>query len=63
MLLFVCIDVLHPSQQFFRNVGVISCLSRWNQFSTLLQRIKYLAQGHNAMPPVSLEPVTLQSEV
>ena len=32
-------------------------------YTNTKQRIKYLAQGHNTVPPVSLEPATLLSEV
>ena len=29
---FVCVDVLHPSQQFFSHVRMISCLPGLNQY-------------------------------
>ena len=53
--LFVCLfvlnfDSLHPSQQFFSHVG--TGLPGLN-LSTKL-RIKCLAQGHKAVPPVRL---------
>ena len=31
-LIFVCFDALHPSQQFFSHVGMISCLPGLNQY-------------------------------
>ena len=52
-----CVDTLHPSQQFFNHVGSFSCLT------SSKQRLKCLAQGHNAVPPVSQEPVTIRSQV
>ena len=30
--LFVCVDALHPSQQFFSHVRTISCLPGLNQY-------------------------------
>ena len=50
---FVCFDCLCPSQQIFSHVG------------TGLPpelRIKCLAQGHNAVPLMRLEPTTLDLE-
>ena len=57
-LLFVCVGALLPSQQFFNHVG----MSSWILTSTK-QRIKCLAQGHNTVPLVSLELMTLRSQV
>ena len=31
-ILFLCFDALYPSQQFFSNVGMISCLPGLNQY-------------------------------
>ena len=55
--LFVSRDTLRPSQQFIGDIGTVSSLSGLNQ------RIKYLAQGHNTVPPVSLEEATLRPQV
>ena len=44
--LFVCFDVLHPSQQF---VGTV--LPGFNHYTE--QHIKCLAQGHNTVTPSS----------
>ena len=46
MEVFVCIDSLRPSQQFFSYVGM--------RLLGLKQRIKCPAQGYNAVPPVRL---------
>ena len=56
--LFVCVDVLCPSQQFFSHVGMLSvflgCVST-------KQRIKCLAQVYNTVPLNSLKLATLRS--
>ena len=51
---FVCVDVLHPSHQF---------LSHVKTFPSTKQRIEFLAEGHNTVPPVSLQPVTPRPHV
>ena len=51
---FVCVDSLHLRQEFFSYVG--TGLPGLNQYYE--QSIKCLAQGHNAVPPVRLEPTT-----
>ena len=48
-LLLFCFNSLHPSQQFFSHV--MTDLPG-------LKLIKCLAKGHNAAPPVRLEPTT-----
>ena len=48
----LCADALCPSQQFYSHVRTISGLPG------MKQRIKYLAQGHNAATPVSLDLAT-----
>ena len=55
----LCVDALHPSQQLFRHVGMISCFLELKLTELLLSR----AKGHNTIPLVSLEPVTLHSQV
>ena len=30
--MFVCVDALHPSQQFFSHVGMIPCLPGFNKY-------------------------------
>ena len=55
----VYFDSLRPSWQIFRHVGTGL---PWLNPSTK-QRIKHLAQGHKAMPPVRLEPITPQSQI
>ena len=45
--LFVCFDALHPSQQFFSNVELISWLPELTQHFTAN---KCLAHQHNAVP-------------
>ena len=52
-VLTVCVDALHPSQQFFIHVGTL-CTK---------QRTKCHAQGHNTVPLLSLELTTLRSQV
>ena len=56
-MVFVCVDALHPSQQFQ------SCpdnfLSSWFE-PVLGSRIK---KEHNTVSPVSLKPVTHQPQV
>ena len=52
----VCNDALSPSQHFLSHVGTFFCLSGLNRTK---QRIKCLVQGHNTVPLVSLELVTL----
>ena len=54
--MFVCVDALHPSQQFFSHVGMFSCL---HELTSTKGRIKCLAQGHNTVRIVSLELPTL----
>ena len=46
----ICVDALHPSQQFFNHVGMFACLSGLNQYK--------IAQGHNTVPLESLKLVT-----
>ena len=55
---FLCVCVFFmTSQQLFSHEGqIFLCWTR-----TIKQRIKYLAQGHNAVHPVRLEPATPQS--
>ena len=52
---FVCFDALHPSQQFFSHVVIISCLTSFKQ------QIDCLVQGHKTatLPAMSLELATL----
>ena len=57
---FVCVDALRSSQQFFSHVGMFSCLPG---LTSIKQRIKCLAEGHNTVPLVSLELATLGSKV
>ena len=56
--LFVCVDSLCLSQQFSVMSGQI-CLG----WPSTKQRITFLAQKHNAVPLVRLEPTTPQSRV
>ena len=51
-MIFICVDALRPSQQFFSHVS-------WDEPATM-QRIKCLAQGHNTVPLVSLDLMTLR---
>ena len=57
--MFICVDALPPSQQFFNHVGMISCIPGL--------RIKCFAQGHKTVTPTSLEfikhPFNPQSNV
>ena len=55
--LFVCIETLHPSQQFSVMLGHLSVFLCW---TSTQHRIKCLAQGHNTVIPVSLELMTLR---
>ena len=54
---FVCFDSLRPSQQFSVMSGRVSL----GQTSTK-QRIKYLAQGHNAVPLRLVRPSLRQDK-
>ena len=46
---FVCVDALHPIQQFFSHVGTFSCHLRLNQYHAEYK--KCLAEGHNTVLP------------
>ena len=58
--LFVCVEVLHPRQQFFSHVGMEPTLPGFNQNCSELM---CLAQGHNTAMPVGIEPRTSQFRV
>ena len=47
-LLVVCVDSLRPMQHFLSYTRTISCL---HVLKTFKQRMKCLAEGHNAVPP------------
>ena len=51
----VCFDSLHPRQQSFSQVFL--------GWTSSKQRIKHLAQGHNTVPLVRIEPPTPWSQV
>ena len=53
--MFVCFEALRPSQQFFSHVGTEPTLPGFNQYCWVLM---CLAQGHNTMTPVGIEPRT-----
>ena len=55
---FVWVDALLPSQWFFSHAGTYPALNQYYK-----QRIKFLADGHNRLPPVRLEPATSQSQI
>ena len=57
-ILFVCVEDLHPSQQFFSHVGTEPPLPGYYQY---FRRVKCLAQGHN-MAEVGFEPRPLTPE-
>ena len=57
---FVCVEALRPSQQFFRHVGTETTLPGFNQFC---RDLTCLAQGHNTMTPVEIEPRTSRFRV
>ena len=50
-VIFICVDALRPSQQFFSHVS-------WVEPATK-QSLKCHAQVHNTVPVVSLELMTL----
>ena len=53
----VLFDALHPSQQFSSQVGhFLSCIST-------KQPIKCLAQGHNNLPDIRVEPENSRCQV
>ena len=55
--LFVWVEALRPSHQFFSHVRAFS----WVE--PVLLKMKCLAQGHNIAPLVRFEPTTLRSRV
>ena len=57
--MFVCFEVQCPSQQFFSDVRTEPPLPGFNQYSGTLM---CLAQGHNMVPPVGIEPRNSHSE-
>ena len=56
----VCIEASHPSQQFFSNVGTEPTLPGFNQYC---RELMHLAQGHNMVTPVGIEPRTSRFRV
>ena len=48
-------EALRPSQQFFSHVGTEPTLPGFNQYC---RELMCLAQGHNTVPPVGIEPRT-----
>ena len=51
--LFVCTVAQRPSKQFFSHVGMEPTLPRFKQYC---RELMCLAQGHNTVPPVGIEP-------
>ena len=49
---YVCIDALHPSQQFFSHFGVISCLPALKQYYAA-DKVSF-SRMQQSVPPVSL---------
>ena len=43
----VCVDALHPSQQFSSQVGTISCLPGLNQHCDTEKKVSYLRIQHS----------------
>ena len=60
MFLFVCVDTLHPSQQFFSHVGMFSPSSC---VGPVLSRGYCLAQGHYTFPLVKVKCTVELSKV
>ena len=59
MILFVCVEALRPSQQFFSHVVTEPLLPGYYQY---FLGVKCLAQGHNTAE-VGFEPTASRSEV
>ena len=57
--LFVCVDALRPSQQFFVLSGRFSVFLGW---TSTKQQTRCLAQGHSTAILVSLEQATLDPQ-
>ena len=55
-MMLVCVDALHPSQQLFSHVGMISCLPGLNQYQA---EDKVSCSRTQHIPPVGLKLVTL----
>ena len=53
--LFVCIEAKCPSQQFFSHVGTEPTLPGFNKYC---RELMCLAQKHNTVTPVGIEPRT-----
>ena len=57
-IFLVWFDPFRPSPTLFRHVG-----TGLSGLTSTKQRVKCLAQGHNAVPPVRLETTTPRSQV
>ena len=52
-MIYFCVEAYHPRQQLFSHVGTEPTLPGFNQYC---RELMCLAQGHNTMSPVGIEP-------